>query len=73
MSDNNLTVIAYFPREGAGGKGDASTYWEQIKPMLMPAGEYFADVEPRAEWHKRHEEKALSDFYGAEIEVAMSK
>ena len=73
MSDNNLTVVAYFLRDGAGEKGDAPTYWERIKPTLMPAEGYFADVEPKAEWHKRHEEKALSDFYGAEIEVTTSK
>ena len=73
MSDNNLTVIAYFPREGAGETGDASTYWERIEPKLMPAEDYFNDVEPRAEWHKRHEEKALTDFYGAEVEVAISR
>lgn len=49
----------------------AKTYRERIAPTLITAEEYFATVEPRDEWYRRHEEKALSEFYGVPIKVEL--
>lgn len=72
MAQGEITVIAYFPREGASEDKDAATYWDRIKPTLMPAGEYFATVEPREAWQQRHEERALSELYGVPVKVKVT-
>ena len=71
MADDKFEIVACFPRDGADWNNNAPAYWEKIKPALMTAEEYFAEVEPREEWQRRHEEKALSEFYGAEIKVSL--
>lgn len=50
-------------------RGENGTYWEKIKPSLVSAREYLSDSGFHAEWQKRHEEKALSEYYGAGVTV----
>ncbi len=71
MADGSITVLAYFPRAGAEENKDADTYWDRIKPTLMTADEYFSTVEDKASWQKRHEEKALSEFFGVPVKVTV--
>ncbi len=63
ISDACLFVSADKERGGSG------TYWEKIRPSLVSAREYLADSAFHAEWQKRHEEKALSEYYGAGVSV----
>ncbi len=51
-------------------RGASGTYWERIKPSLASAREYLSDGARHAEWQKRHEEKALSEYYGAGVAVS---
>lgn len=63
----------YFRMPDREENKDAPTYWERILPTLMTAEEYFATIEPKEEWYRRHEEQSLSRRYGAPVKVTLIK
>lgn len=71
--DNALRGGNYFRMPDREEDKNAKTYWDRIKPTLITAEEYFSTVEPQEEWYRRHEEKALSEFYGVPITVELVK
>lgn len=71
MADGKITVLAFFPVPDAQENKAADTYWDRIKPTLMTADEYFGNVEDKSVWQKRHEENALSEFFGVPVQVSI--
>lgn len=68
-----ITCVGYFRMPGREEDKNAKTYYERIKPTLVTPEEYFATVESKEEWQKRHEERALSNLYGVPVEVTIKK
>lgn len=68
---NEIRGGFYFQKPCADEDKSGETYWDRIKPALITTDEYFNNVEPKTEWYKRHEEKALSEFYGVPITVTI--
>ncbi len=52
---------------------NAPAYWDKIKPTLITADEYFAAVEPKEEWYRRHEEQSMSRRCGVQVKVTLIK
>ncbi len=71
--NNKISGECYFQMPGREEDKNAKTYWERIKPTLITAEEYFNTVESKEEWYRRHEEKALSEFYGVPVTVEIVK
>ncbi len=71
--DNKIRGECYFRMPDREEDKNAKTYWDKIKPTLITSEEYFNTVESKEEWYRRHEEKALSEFYGVPIKVEMAK
>ncbi|MCI8980597.1 MAG: hypothetical protein HFE51_09195 [Clostridia bacterium] len=69
MANSELRGGNYFRMPDREEDKDAETYWDRIKPTLITAEEYFATVEPKEEWYRRHEEHALSELHGVPIKI----
>ena len=67
-------VNAYIRVKSIPEDENGKTYRERITPQLIPVDEYFDNEKygnvSRAEWRRRKEEEALSNFYGAEVKVS---
>lgn len=71
--NNKISGECYFQMPDREEDKNAKTYWDRIKPTLITAEEYFSTVESKEDWYRRHEEKALSNFYGVPITVEIVK
>ena len=69
MAGGELRGGNYFRMPDREENTNANTYWDRIKPTLITTDEYFETVEPKEEWHRRHEEKALSELHGVPVTV----
>lgn len=68
-----LRVQGWFQMPDREEDKNAKTYWDRIRPTLITAEEYFSTIESKEDWYKRHEEKALSNYYGVPITVEIVK
>ena len=63
----------YFRMSDKDENKNAPAYWDKIKPTLITADEYFAAVEPKEEWYRRHEEQSMSRRCGVQVKVTLIK
>lgn len=62
----------YFQTAEKAENNEKESYWDKIRGSLITAEEYFETVESREDWHRRHEEEALSDYSGTAVKIAVN-